>query len=219
MGVMLTRKRAVFRVRSRAKMKSRPATWVLDIDTRALRHAEAHALQQLLSDRAGCTAVQIGGRGVSCLPTKRFLQTFHLDSGGVEVQVRARMDALPLMSEKVDLLLMIHAMDRHGTRNDWMAEAARVLRPEGRLVVVGRYLWPFAWLRWPKAPLGVWGLRALSARHDLTWESVYRLRPIRGVYVATMRRSMFGMTPLRLRWHRGDRTRRSLEVPGAGRAG
>lgn len=193
--------------------------WAIGADNQRLRDAEAAAVRALLSDRAGCTAVQVGCCGVHCLPEERFLQTFAIDvedSGG---QVRARLDALPVMSEKVDLLLMMHAMDRQGARNDWMVEAVRVLRPEGRLVVIGRYLWPFSWLQWPRAPLGAWALRALAVRNGLAWESVYRLRPLRGVYVASARRSMFGMTALRPARRGAERSRRSLEVPGAGRAG
>ncbi len=163
--------------------------------------------------------MQIGGCGHDCLPGERFLETYCLDTHRHGVDVCSELAALPLMSEKVDLLVMMHSMDRHGARNEWMSEAARVLRPEGQLIVVGRYLWPNTWLRPGKMPLGAWALRALVLRHGLQWEGVQRLKPLSGVYVASARRRMFGLRPLTPHWHRKRAASRSLEVPGAGRAG
>ncbi len=182
------------------------------------KELEAKAVRDSLSGRAGCTAVQVGGCGCSCIPEGRFLETYCLDTHGQYVDVCSELAALPLMSEKVDLLIMMHSMDRHGARNDWMSEVARVLRPEGLLIVVGRYFWPREWLRPSKAPLGAWALRGLILRHGLQWEGIQRLKPVGGVYLASARRRMFGIRPLTPNW-RGKRTaNRSLEVPGAGRA-
>ena len=180
---------------------------------------EAEVMRDWLSVRAGCTAVQVGGCGYACLPPGRFLENYCLDTHGHGVDVCSDLAALPLMSEKVDLLVMMHSMDRHGERNEWMSEAVRVLRPEGRLIVVGRYLWPAEWLRPAQAPLGAWALRALVLRHGLQWDGIQRLKPVGGVYVASARRRMFGVRPAAPQWRRRRAASRSLEVPGAGRAG
>ena len=180
---------------------------------------EAEAVRDRLSGQAGRTAVQVGGCGYSCLPSGRFLETYCLDTHGHGVDVCSELAALPLMSEKVDLLVMMHSMDRRGERNGWMSEAVRVLRPEGRLIVVGRYLWPVEWLRPARAPLGAWALRGLVLRHGLQWEGIERLKPVSGVYVAFARRRMFGVRPSTPHRRRKHAASRSLEVPGAGRAG
>ena len=194
--------------------------WALSgVNDSQRKRLEAEAVRNWLSGRAGCTAVQIGGCGQACLPGDRFLETYCLDTHGDGVDVCSELAALPLMSEKVDLLVMMHSMDRHGARNDWMSEAVRVLRPEGQLIVVGRYLWPDKWLRPGNAPLGAWALRGLILRHGLYWEGIQRLKPLSGVYLASARRRMFGIRPLAPHWHRKRAASRSLEVPGAGRAG
>ena len=183
------------------------------------KELEAKAARDWLSGLAGCTAVQIGGCGCSCIPEGRFLETYCIDTHAQGVDVCSDLAALPLMSEKVDLLVMMHSMDRHGARNDWMSEAVRVLRPEGHLVVIGRYLWPDQWLPPSKAPLGAWALRSLAIRHGLQWEGIQHLRPVRGVYLASARWRVFGMRRLTPHWRRKRAANRSLEVPGAGRAG
>lgn len=183
------------------------------------RQAEARAVRNLLAGHAGCTAVQIGSCEHPCLPEGRFLESYYLDLREKDVHVCAQLSALPLMSEKVDLLVMMHAMDRHGARSEWMSEAVRVLRPEGELIIVGRYLWPNAWLRFRTAPLGALRLRALIVRHGLYWEGARRVPALPGVYLARARRRMFGIRPPKPHRRRKQAARRSLEVPGAGRAG
>lgn len=180
--------------------------------------AEALAVRKLLASQAGCTAVQIGGCRHACFPSGRFLDTYCVGSYAQDADLCADASALPFMSETVDLLLMMHFLDRHGPRDEWMGEAVRVLRPEGKLVVVGRYLWPHEWLRPHKVPLGAWALRRLVVRHGLYWEGVQRLQGIHGVYLAKARRRMLGMRPIKPYW-RTQAARHSLEVRGAGRAG
>lgn len=188
-----------------------------DNETRHWR-AQALAVRTLLAGHAGCTAVQIGGCRHDCFPPGRFLDTYCVERGAEDADLCADAAALPLMSEKVDLLIMMHFMDRHGPRDEWMGEAVRVLRPEGNLVVVGRYLWPHEWLRPHKAPLGAWALHRLVVRHGLYWEGIQRLQGLHGVYLAKARRRMLGVRPIKPHW-RKQAARRSLEVPGAGRAG
>ncbi len=184
--------------------------------------AEAQALQGVLASLAGRVAVQIGACAHNGVPLERFAETFYLDPVEPQALVRARVEALPLMSESVDLMLMMHSLDRAGPRGEWVAEAARVLRPEGRLVVVGCRVWRGEWLRDRAAPLGVWRLRVLIGRYGLSWEYARGLGAAagrrHGVYVAVARRRMPGVTLLHPVWTR-QKARRSLEVPGAGRAG
>jgi|GEM_PF-2751712 len=196
----------------------------LDAGTDSRLQAEAQALQTLLSTLAGRVAVQIGACAHSGVPPARFTDVFCLDPVEPEAHIRARLEALPLLSESVDLVLMMHSMDGAGPRSAWVAEAARVLRPEGRLVVVGCRVWQGSeWLRSRTPPLGVWRLRVLTARHGLSWEYARGLKAgsgtRHGVYLAVARRRMPGTLLLRPAWNRQKKARRSLEVPGAGRAG
>lgn len=195
-----------------------------DAGTESRLHAEAQVLRSLLASLAGRVAVQIGGCAHRGIPPARFTDVFSLDPDESQAMIRARVEALPLPSESVDLVLMMHSMDRPGPRSAWLAEAARVLRPEGRLVVVGCRAWRCEWVRSRTSPLGVWRLRLLAARHGLSWEYARALKGaggiLPGVYLAVARRRVPGTTLLRPVWTRQKKkARHSLEVPGAGRAG
>ncbi|MGH8128032.1 MAG: class I SAM-dependent methyltransferase [Gammaproteobacteria bacterium] len=193
-----------------------------ETDTESRLRSEAQLLQGVLASMAGRVAVQIGACAHDAVPPGRFTETFCLDPIDPQAAVRARVDDLPLMSESVDLVLMMHSLDRAGSRSAWVAEAARVLRPEGHLVVVGNRVWRGEWLRDRTAPLGVWRLRLLAGRYGLSWEYARNLkgfaRARHGVYVAVARRHVAGAKRVLPAWGR-QKTRRSLEVPGAGRAG
>lgn len=194
----------------------------LDAGTDSRLQAEAQALQGLLSSLAGRVAVQIGACAHNGVPSARFTDVFCLDPAAPDAHVRARLETLPLLSESVDLLLMMHSLDCAGPRSAWVAEAARVLRPEGRLAVVGCRVWRGSeWLRSRTPPLGVWRLRVLTARHGLSWEYARGLKAGNGtghgVYLAVARRRMPGTMLLRPVWQRQKKARHSLEVPGAGR--
>lgn len=195
----------------------------LDTDAKSQLHAEAQVLRGLLAPLAGRVAVQIGACAHDAVPPGRFTETFSLDPAETQAGIRARVETLPLMSESVDLVLMMHSMDRAGPRSAWAAEVARVLRPEGHLVVVGSRVWRGEWLRDRVAPLGVWRLRVLAGRYGLSWEYVRGLKGVagarHGVYVAVARRRVAGVRRLRPAWEKRQKTRHSVEVPGAGRAG
>ncbi|MGA7965847.1 MAG: methyltransferase domain-containing protein [Gammaproteobacteria bacterium] len=194
----------------------------LNEDAESRLQAEAQVLRGMLAPLAGRVAVQIGTCGYDGVPPGRFAETFCLDPSEPKAGIRAHVDALPLMSESVDMVLMMHSMDRAGPRSAWVAEAARVLRPEGHLIVVGSRVWRGEWLRDGVAPLGVWRLRVLTGRHGLSWEYARGLKGAagvgHGVYVAVVRRRVAGVKRIRPAWEQ-KKTRRSLEVRGAGRAG
>lgn len=75
--------------------------------------------------------------------------------------------ALPFLSESVDLLLLPHALERFPGQRELLREAARVLRPEGLLLISGFYPLSPARLCHPRpAP---WLKKSLAARRLLDW--------------------------------------------------
>ncbi len=74
----------------------------------------------------------------------------------------ANNEALPLQSESVDAVLIHHALDYTPDSHRLLREAARVLMPGGKLLIVGFN------------PLSSWGLRRLFRwRNTLPWDARY----------------------------------------------
>ena len=88
------------------------------------------------------------------------------------ISILAEADALPIAAESIDLVILAHALDFSASPQLVLREAARVLEPEGRLVLTAFN------------PLGLWWLRqrfvSLGARPYLPTRtmpiSVFRLR-------------------------------------------
>jgi len=176
----------------------------------------------MLADLRGDVAVQVGASDAPCLPPEHFRTIFTFDELG-DAQARAHAAALPVPTATVDALLLMHVLDREDDLDGVIAEAARVLRGEGRLVVVGlRPFSPAALARFPHGvrtgamPVGPWRLRAAMRANGLQWQGTRRLR---WAYAAWGLRRQSCATPLRPAWKVARRPRpRAVGVPGAGRA-
>lgn len=80
--------------------------------------------------------------------------------------IRARWDELPFESESIDFVIAAHALDAAADPRDALREIVRVLRPEGRLLIIGFN------------PLGVLAFRARRAGIPWAgkWLSVARVK-------------------------------------------
>lgn len=186
--------------------------------------ADAAVLRPLLANLAGPIAVQIGAPAHLCLDPGRFGAVVAIDRRDAAAGVHARAEALPLPSASADVVLLMHVLDGPAEPAQVIREAARVLRGEGQLLVIG--LRPFspagfaAWMRSLGAgmrPGAGWGLRMLMGANGLEWRG---RRHLGALYVAKGVRRISSMTPLRPRWTGAARRRRgAVGVPGAGHAG
>jgi len=130
---------------------------------RALLAVEARRLSELLPGFYGTMALQLGQPGVSDLLESSAAAThvLHDVSGHGPSRERAEIplarvcglpEELPYDSRSMDLVLMPHTLDFCRDPHQVLREAARVLKPEGRAVVLGFNPW------------SLWGLRRLFAR-------------------------------------------------------
>lgn len=119
---------------------------------RLLAEAERDAVQQLVRGDSLGRLVQFAGHG-EALPLT-VAPAFHLAAApGSAVQALARAEALPLRAASVDVLVLLHALEWAREPCEVLRQAAQILAPEGRLVVVGFN------------PASLWGLRrAVSGR-------------------------------------------------------
>lgn len=120
------------------------AAWLNSPSGQALLQIERRWLEERLVDQFGYNALQVGPSEINALASNRMLckarisffgpQPFDSDA---EQQVVCHPDALPIESESVDLVVLVHCLELVSDPHSLLREAERVLIPEGRLVVLG----------------------------------------------------------------------------------
>ena len=102
----------------------------------------------------GFHAVQLGLPELDALRTNRMPQRWiahdsmgHLRAQPRKVHLCCEFDALPFDSQSIDLVVLPHTLELTGDPHRALREVERVLRPEGRVVILGFN------------PASLWGLR------------------------------------------------------------
>ncbi|MGH8272797.1 MAG: methyltransferase domain-containing protein [Gammaproteobacteria bacterium] len=111
---------------------------------------EARKLRVALGGFSGALAVQVGGEEANWVASARYARIVRVGLEPAGVAVRGHAEALPLDQTSSDLVLLIHVLEGSSDPAAVIGEAARVLRGEGRLVIVARHL-PVSPLEWPAA--------------------------------------------------------------------
>lgn len=202
--------------------------------------AEEETLRPALAGWTGRLALQVGSPDLTLGAAAHYVQWVKVDSVFARDCVQVCPHALPFAQASVEAVFLVHALETAAAPAAVIAEAARVLQGEGRLVVIGfRPFSPAALrrispssrqvhLRW----VGPWRLRWLMTRAGLLWDGLIPLpcspwgrrlppplqRLAAGSYAAVAVKRVAGMTVLRPVWKRSSRERRAI-MPGAGRAG
>jgi SAM-dependent methyltransferase len=128
---------------------------------------ETEQLGRLVVDMFGYYALQLGFLELDALQANRMPHRIRVSLGASsarEAEQGARspdllvsgFEELPLESQSVDLVVLPHQLEFSAAPHQILREADRVLRPEGRLVVVGMN------------PLSLWGLRQSLSRRPFT---------------------------------------------------
>jgi SAM-dependent methyltransferase len=206
---------------------------------RRLLDAEARALAPELGGLAGAHGLQVAAAALRLPPTPllgRWAQLQLDDATGLGGDVRARADeALPFLDDVFRVVLLAHALEHAPCAAELLAEAARVLAPEGLLMVTGFH--PLsAWTPWlvcrgrqrPQLAGPAW-LRARLAAQGVQTYAVRRFGPavpgvsasaaqawLGGGFLLLARKRRAAVTPLRDR-ARSGRVAVGTFAPGARR--
>lgn len=118
-------------------------TWFRHPAGQAVLTRERVWLDALLPDLFGYYLVEVGNPGCpERLRATRIRHTFRMALGGSDwdagamATVHGEADALPFDSEAVDVLILSHVLEFEEASAAVLAEAERVLRPEGHLLVL-----------------------------------------------------------------------------------
>ncbi|MEM8548573.1 MAG: class I SAM-dependent methyltransferase [Pseudomonadota bacterium] len=121
---------------------------------RRLLNSEYDMLEQALDGVFGEHLLQIGRWGSTrgVLPFARTQRATTVYGPGERGHVAADFSQLPFDSDSVDAIVLPHTLDITAAPHDVLREVHRVLRSEGRLILLGF------------KPFGLWGVRRLWSR-------------------------------------------------------
>ena len=135
------------------------------VSGRAITTWENQLLNEWLADAFGYYAIQLGHYGrIAALGGNRCSERYAIERGHECVQpsqpdeagVRrldvADFSVLPFSSDSLDVVILPHTLDEHPDPHGVLREAYRVLRAEGRMIILGCN------------PFSLWGLQARYAR-------------------------------------------------------
>lgn len=135
--------------------------WLDSPQGRYITGWERERLDALVSDIFGFRALQFGLPQVDFLRANRM--ALRCQAGEyAPTQLHCQLDALPLASQSVDLVVLPHVLEFHRDPHQVLREIERVLIPEGQLIVLGFN------------PLSLWGLRSRLRRNtQFPWQGNY----------------------------------------------
>ena len=149
--------------------------WFDDGFGRYVLAAEATLLDGLLPTLFGYHLMQLGiSRRVSLYDSSPIRHKFRLApmGGGAQVSALAEPEQLPIDSESVDVVLLHHALEYSANPHQLLREAARVVMPQGHLLVFGFNPWSlFGACALPARHFGhaVWRSQLLAVRRVADW--------------------------------------------------
>ena len=106
-----------------------------------------HALQLGLPQLMGLRANRMGNRWLAVADAGSSRSADDATMPRAAIDIRCDFDALPFDSQSLDLVVLPHALELTRDPHRTLGEVERVLRPEGRVVVLGFN------------PASLWGLR------------------------------------------------------------
>ena len=162
------------------------AVWLTTPLGQYLAASESTWFDRMAADIFGYRAMQFELPQIRCLQMNRmpWRATAGLSPG---VQLRCALEQLPLAEQSLDLIALPHVLDFVQDPHAVLREAARVLMPEGRLLITGFNPWTLWGLRRFKpgeAAAGApWQGNALSLPRLKDWLALLGLETLRGEFL------------------------------------
>jgi SAM-dependent methyltransferase len=151
----------------------------------ALRKSQANYLQNLLKLTYNRSILQVGRFGAEDAYIGDELRRNFLlvEEGGAPgacgfARAFAKADELPFPHESMDVVILPHLLEFEEEPKRALEEAWRVLKPEGRLVILGFNPWsPSGLLRAVPLRAAPWGKRGIGALQLMNWLHLLKFEP------------------------------------------
>jgi SAM-dependent methyltransferase len=112
--------------------------WLATPPGQTLLHWEQRQLDAAVADVFGYHALQLGMPQINALQANRMPHQWRADARAhASTQLQCDFEALPFPETSLDLLVMPHSLELSVDPHASLREAARVLVPEGKLVICG----------------------------------------------------------------------------------
>ncbi|WP_410497499.1 class I SAM-dependent methyltransferase [Chitinibacter sp. S2-10] len=158
------------------------AAWLATPLGQYVRDAEAAWFDRTTVDLFGYKAVQLELPQVDCLRANR-MPWRQIVGRAAGTQIKCLPEALPFAEQSLDLLVLPHTLDFAIDPHAVLREAARVLMPEGRILITGFNPWSLWGLRRIKAREIPWQGHFLALNRLKDWISLLDLQLIRGEFL------------------------------------
>ena len=144
-----------------------------------LQSLESSYLKLTLELTYNRKTLQVGWLGTErCYMDQDFLGDFVVAGGEGSHRhtpfVAADADALPFATESIDTLILPHVLEFEPDRHQVLREAERVLKPEGRLLVLGLNPWCPRRLLQLHCRSSFWNARLMPSHQLLDWLSLLK---------------------------------------------
>ena len=161
--------------------ENNPEEWFLSGFGRVVLAQERLYCRQMSSDAFGFYALQLGHamRRLSDAPVRTYV-TVGTDK---QCRIAANWTALPFETESVDFVLLAHALESSAQPHAVLRESVRVLRPHGRLLIIGFNPWSLLGCRLSFMP---WRSRWLSLPRVKDWLALLDMRVAQGQFAMFM---------------------------------
>lgn len=161
--------------------KKNPEDWFLSGFGRHVLAQERRYCAHMQGGVFGFYALQLG----HCFRamTRRAAVRNHVIVGGDSGDIRADWTALPFADESVDFVLLAHALEAAHAPHAVLREAVRVLRPKGRLLVVGFNPWSLLGARLSALP---WRRRWIPLMRLRDWLALLDMAVVEGRFAVFM---------------------------------
>lgn len=145
-----------------------------------LQSREARFLQANLNQAYNQRILQVGRLGsetryVDPEITDRFILLDKRGPRGLPTFIQACAGSLPIETESIDTVILPHVLEFVADRHQVLRESERVLKPEGRLLILGLNPWcPLRLLALPQRSIRFWQSYLIQPQTLLDWLSLLK---------------------------------------------